>query len=29
MFKLHNLKAPIGSNHPKKRKGLGIGFRSW
>jgi len=25
MFKLHNLKAPIGSNHPKKRKGLGIG----
>ena len=25
MFKLHNLKAPLGSNHPKKRKGLGIG----
>ena len=25
MFKLHNLKAPIGSNHSKKRKGLGIG----
>jgi large subunit ribosomal protein L15 len=25
MFKLHNLKAPIGSNHAKKRKGLGIG----
>ena len=25
MFKLHNLKAPVGSNHPKKRKGLGIG----
>jgi len=25
MFKLHNLKAPLGSNHAKKRKGLGIG----
>ena len=25
MFKLHNLKPPAGSNHPKKRKGLGIG----
>ena len=25
MFKLDNLKAPHGSNHPKKRKGLGIG----
>jgi large subunit ribosomal protein L15 len=25
MFKLHNLKSPAGSNHPKKRKGLGIG----
>jgi large subunit ribosomal protein L15 len=25
MFKLHNLKAPAGSNHAPKRKGLGIG----
>src|SRR5256885_15453842 len=25
MFKLDNLKSPLGSNHPKKRKGLGIG----
>ncbi|MEZ4815851.1 MAG: 50S ribosomal protein L15 [Bdellovibrionota bacterium] len=25
MFKLHNLKAPIGSNHAPKRKGLGMG----
>lgn len=25
MFKLHNLKAPVGSNHAPKRKGLGIG----
>lgn len=25
MFKLHNLKPPVGSNHAPKRKGLGIG----
>lgn len=25
MFKLHNLKAPVGSNHAPKRKGLGMG----
>ena len=25
MFKLNNLRSPIGSNHPPKRKGKGIG----